>query len=74
VPIPARLLTDRPEEVLDDPQIDIVLEFLGGEQPAIDYMLRALRNGKTVVTANKVALAMGWHLLQAEAQRHGAGL
>ncbi|MCL2544621.1 MAG: homoserine dehydrogenase [Clostridia bacterium] len=74
VPIPARLLTDRPEEVLDDPQIDIVLEFLGGEQPAVDYMLRALRNGKTVVTANKVALALGWHLLQAEAQRHGGGL
>jgi len=74
VPIPVRLLTDRPEDVLDDPQIDIVLEFLGGEQPAVDYMLRALRKGKTVVTANKVALALGWHLLQAEAQKHGAGL
>jgi homoserine dehydrogenase len=72
--VPWALLTDRPEEVLDDPEIDIVVEFLGGEQPATEYLLRALRNGKTVVTANKVALAANWHLLQAEAEARGAGL
>jgi homoserine dehydrogenase len=72
--LPPDVLTDRPEEVLDDPQIEIVLEFLGGEQPATDYMLRALRNGKTVVTANKMALATNWHLLQAEAKARGVGL
>ncbi len=72
--IPWQLLTDMPEEVLDDPEIEIVLEFLGGEQPATEYLLRALRNGKTVVTANKVALAANWHLLQAEAKTRGTGL
>lgn len=74
ISVPADLLTTRPEDVLDDPQIDIVLEFLGGEQPATDYLLRALKNGKTVVTANKMALAANWHLLQAEAEAHGGGL
>ncbi len=74
LPIASALLTQRPEDVIDDPDIDIVLEFLGGEQPATEYLLRALRNGKTVVTANKVALATNWHLLQAEAQANGGGL
>ena len=50
------------------------MEFLGGEQPATEYMLRALRAGKTVVTANKVALALNWHRLQAAAQENKAGL
>ena len=37
-------------------------------------MLRALENGKTVVTANKVAIALNWHRLQAAAQRNHVGL
>ena len=72
--VPAEVLTDRPEDVLDDSEISIVAEFMGGEQPATDYLLRALRSGKTVVTANKVALALNWHLLQAAAEKSGAGL
>ena len=32
--IPSTLLTDRPEDVLDNPEIDMVMEFMGGEQPA----------------------------------------
>ena len=57
------LLTTDPEEVLCDPEISLVAEFMGGEQPATEYMLRALQNGKTVVTANKVAVALNWHKL-----------
>lgn len=72
--VPPELLTERAEDVLDDPEIDIVLEFLGGEQPTTAYLLRALQNGKTVITANKVALANNWHLLQAAAEKIGAGL
>ena len=72
--VPTGVLTDDPAQVLDDPDIQIVLEFLGGEEPATQYLLRALAQGKTVVTANKVALATNWHLLQAAAQRSGAGL
>lgn len=72
--VPAELLTCDPAQVLDDPEITLVAEFMGGEQPATDYLLRALTNGKTVVTANKVAVALNWHRLQAAAQAHQAGL
>ncbi len=68
------VLTTQVEDVLGDPEIDIVLEFLGGEKPACDYLMEALRRGKTVVTANKVAFALHWHELQKTAQEHGAGL
>lgn len=72
--VPRELLTTNAAEVLDDPEISIIVEFMGGEQPATDYMLRALESGKTVVTANKVAIALNWHRLQAAAQRHKVGL
>jgi homoserine dehydrogenase len=72
--IPRALLTTDPRDVLDDPAISVVLEFMGGELPALDYLCRALENGKTVVTANKMAVAMGWHKLFAAAKRGGAGL
>ena len=72
--MPSELLTDQPDEVLCDPEIDLVAEFMGGEQPATDYLLRALENGKTVVTANKVALALNWPRLQRAAMEHHAGL
>ena len=72
--VPAELLTTDVEEVVSDPEISIVVEFMGGEQPATEYMLRALRAGKTVVTANKVALALNWHRLQAAAQEKNVGL
>lgn len=72
--VPAELLTTDVEEVVNDPEISIVVEFMGGEQPATEYMLRALNAGKTVVTANKVAVALNWHRLQAAAQAHNVGL
>ncbi len=72
--VPRELLTTNAAEVLDDPEISIIVEFMGGEQPATDYMLRALESGKTVVTANKVAIALNWHRLQAAAQRNRVGL
>ena len=72
--IPAQLLTDSAEAVLEDPQIDVVMEFMGGEQPAASYMIRALEQGKTVVTANKMALASHWDEIVCAAREHGAGL
>ena len=74
VAIPRALLTTDPRDVLDDPDISVVLEFMGGEVPALDYLCRALESGKTVVTANKMAVAMGWHKLFAAAHTGGAGL
>ena len=72
--VPRELLTTAVEDVVADPEISIVVEFMGGEQPATEYMLRALRAGKTVVTANKVAVALNWHRLQAAAQENNVGL
>jgi homoserine dehydrogenase len=46
-------LTDNVREILDDPSIKIVVELMGGIEPARSYMVEALRRGKTVVTANK---------------------
>ena len=72
--VPAALLTDRAEDVLEDSSIDIIMEFMGGEEPAASYMIRALEQGKTVVTANKMALASQWNAIVAAAREHGAGL
>lgn len=74
IDFPEGVLTDRVEDVLDDPEISIVLEFLGGEEPAHQWITLALERGKTVVTANKVAFALHWHELQKAAKQSGAGL
>ena len=74
IDFPEGVLTDNPEDVLNDPEIQIVVEFLGGENPAYQMMLRALSAGKTVVTANKVAFALHWHELQKAAKASSAGL
>src|SRR5687768_6497 len=49
----APLLTTDPWAILDDPDVDIVVEVLGGEQPAHQYILAAIERGKHVVSANK---------------------
>ena len=56
--------TQDPADILDNPEIDIVVELIGGIEPATEYMARALRNGKHVVTANKAAIAANGSMLQ----------
>jgi homoserine dehydrogenase len=51
------VLTTDAMEVINDPEIDIVVELIGGIEPAKDYILKAMENGKHVVTANKALLA-----------------
>jgi homoserine dehydrogenase len=51
------LLTSRFEDIIDDPDIGVVVELIGGTGAALDFQLRALRAGKNVVTANKQLLA-----------------
>ncbi len=58
-----RLLTRNAEEILTDPKIDIVIEVIGGEHPATEYIRQALTNGKHVVTANKEVIAKHGHEL-----------
>ncbi|MCP9838266.1 homoserine dehydrogenase [Cyanobium sp. N.Huapi 1H5] len=53
---PERLTTD-PEAVIDDPAVDIVVEVMGGLEPARSLILRAIAAGKPVVTANKAVIA-----------------
>ena len=55
--VPYDLLTTDPEQVLGDDQNDIIVEVMGGEEPAHTYMAAALKAGKHVVTANKEVLA-----------------
>lgn len=57
VPGVERLLTTDAWSVVDDPSIDVVVEVMGGISPARDLVLRALRSGKPVVSANKELLA-----------------
>jgi homoserine dehydrogenase len=52
-----RLLTTSPAEVIDDPAIDLVVEVMGGEEPAGSLIERAIARGLGVVTANKMLLA-----------------
>jgi homoserine dehydrogenase len=63
VSVPKPILTTDADDVLSDPDITLVVEALGGEQPAADYIRRALISGKSVVTANKLALATHWQEL-----------
>ena len=55
--IPQELLTGNWQEILDDPEIQIVVEVMGGIEPAHTYLREALQAGKQVVTANKDLLA-----------------
>lgn len=52
------LLTTDPADILDDPEIQIVVEVMGGIEPTRDYLLRAIHSGKHVVTANKALMAL----------------
>ena len=72
--VPDSVLTTDGAEILEDPEIQIVCEFLGGEQPAASMMRRALENGKSVVTANKMALSLHFDELREMAAKTGAGL
>ena len=55
--IPADILTDKWEDIINDDDIDIIVELMGGINPAREYVLEALGKGKQVVTANKDLLA-----------------
>ena len=68
VVVDPHLLTGRAEDVTDDPDIDIVCELIGGVTPAHDLVLRAIRNGKNIVTANKEMMAKAGHDLLHEAE------
>lgn len=62
------------EEVISNPAVDIVIEVIGGIEPARTFVLKALMSGKTVVTSNKELFAKHWTELEEEAKKMNAGL
>ncbi len=62
------------KDIVEDETIDIVIELIGGVNPAKEFVLASLKAGKTVVTANKELLARHWPELNAAAHKSGAGL
>jgi Homoserine dehydrogenase len=64
-------LTTDPEVVIDRPEVDIVVELIGGIEPAKSYVLRAIANRKHVVTANKALLARHGNEIFAAAHKTG---
>jgi len=64
-------LTTNPFDVVDDPDIDIVVELIGGLEPARELVMRAIANGKHVVTANKHLVAKFGNEIFAAAQAKG---
>jgi len=67
-------LTTDAQNILEDPEIDIVVEVMGGEQPAYAYIKQALGLRKQVVTANKLVLALHGPELKALARRNATSL
>ncbi len=73
--VPAGLrITGEPADILDDPDVDIVVEGIGGEDPAFGHIQRALHNGKHVVTANKEVMAKHGPEVLAHAAEHGVSI
>lgn len=72
--LPVEILTDRAGEVIDDPDIQIVVEVMGGLDPARNLCLNALENGKDLATANKALLAEHGNDLFSAAARNGANI
>ena len=64
-------LTTNPEEVVNDPEVAVVVELMGGYEPARTLVLQAIANGKHVVTANKAMIARHGNEIFAAAQKKG---
>ncbi len=71
IAVPPEMKATRAEEVLDDAEISIVVECIGGTNPSLEVVLKALRSGKNVVTSNKELIARhGKDLFEAAQERN----
>ena len=69
--IPSPLLTDNWNEIIEDDSISIIIEVMGGIEPAKSYLLEAMKAGKQIVTANKDLIAEHRHELLDSAEKYG---
>ncbi|MBC8018589.1 MAG: homoserine dehydrogenase, partial [Verrucomicrobia bacterium] len=65
------ILTTRAGDIFDDPEISVVIELIGGYEPAKTFVLKAIEKGKHIVTANKALLALHGEEIYAAAARRG---
>ncbi len=70
VEVDPEILSTDVNDILDDPDIDIVIELIGGYQPALKFILTAMSKGKHVVTANKALLAKHWEEVMESSQKN----
>lgn len=59
--------------IMNDPEVNVVVECMGGAHPAYDFSVEALKNGKSVITSNKEVVAKFGHELLALAKENGVG-
>lgn len=72
--LPGNLLTDVPEDVVTDASVQLVVELMGGLDPAGELVMSAIEQGKPVVTANKELIAARGHELMKKAEEKGVSL
>jgi homoserine dehydrogenase len=72
--VPGELVTTDAMGLVTRPDVDIVVEMIGGIEPARSLLLAAMRTGKSVVTANKALLGADGAVMHAAAREHGADL
>ena len=68
------ILANNIDEICANPSVDIVVECMGGTEPARTFLIKALEAGKSIVTSNKEMFAKHWPELEKAAQKTGAGL
>lgn len=71
VTVAPELLSTDVDEVISNPDVDVVIELIGGYEPAKSFILRAIANGKHVVTANKALMAVHGQEILAAADAQG---
>ena len=74
IELPSGLITTNAEDILSDPDIHVLVEVMGGTDPAESYLKKGLAAGKHVITANKEVMAKSGPELLALARRNGANL
>jgi homoserine dehydrogenase len=72
--VSSSIITDDALSVVNDPSIDIIIEVMGGIEPARELLLTAIKNGKSVITANKALLGLHGAELFEAADKHGVDL